>query len=343
MASDFQLEEHQTGQREIVRLNSIRLVDVDFSDTAYRISTRTDITDLIRSIDRIGVLVPPLLMPAGEKLKIISGFLRLKACRQLGIETTSARLIPQSYKALDCAHCAVAENSLQRSLNPLEAARGMALLAGAVPDKKTLSTEAAAAGLPANPDVIDKLLQVTRLPVIVQNCLADNTIGIAMALALGEQSAEFSSACAEIFRALRIGLNRQREILGLITEISARDDVTPMDLIRMDAVQEIIGDAELERPQKVSRIRDWLYHRRYPHLAGAEDHFENERRQLKLGNHIQLRPPRFFESNRYALSMEFSSIEDLRGLLKQLDSISKDDHLRQILSRKFRTADSVRK
>ena len=339
MASDFHSAESPAREREIVRLNTIRLVDVDFSDAAYRISTRTDITDLIRSIDRIGVLVPPLLKPDGEKLKIVSGFLRLNACQQLGIETTRARLVPPSFNALDCAHCAVAENSLQRSLNPLEAARGIALLAAAILDEKMLPAAAAAAGLSANPDMIAKLQQLTRLPAIVQDGLADGTIGIAMALALGEQSADFASACAEIFSALRIGLNRQREILGLIMEISARDDVTPMDVIRMDGIQEIMGDAELEKPRKVSRIRHWLHHKRYPHLAAAEDHFEDKRRQLKLGENIQLRPPRFFESDCYTLSIEFSSVEDLQRLLKQLDSISENDHLKEVMSRALRPAD----
>ena len=110
MVSDDHLSEPPAGERDIGHLDTIRLVDVNFSDTTYRISTRTDATDLVRSIQRIGMLVPPLLKPAGENLQIVSGFLRLKACRQLGMETTHARLVPERFNALDCAHCAVAIN-----------------------------------------------------------------------------------------------------------------------------------------------------------------------------------------------------------------------------------------
>ena len=31
--------------------------------------------------------------------------------------------------------------------------------------------------------------------------------------------------------------------------------------------------ADVDRPQKIGRIRNWLYHRRFPRLAGAEDVF----------------------------------------------------------------------
>ena len=337
MASDYHSGNHPDGEREIVRLSTIRLVDVDFSDTSYRISTRSDISDLVESIRRIGLLVPPLLKPAGEKLIIVSGFLRLNACRQLGIETASARLVPQAFDTLACAHCAVAENGLQRQLNPLEAARGISLLADAVSDEQKLPAEAAAAGLPGNFDMIAKLLQVVELPAAVQARLADGSIGVAMALELGRQSTEFSSACAEIFSELRVGLNRQREILGLINEISARDGVSPLDLIRMDVLQDVIEDADLERPQKISRVRDWLYHRRYPRLADAEDAFAENRKQLKLGKNIQLKPPRFFESDRYTVSLQFSSTEELQEQLKRIESVTDDAHLKDILSRSSST------
>lgn len=333
MGSDTRRKELLRGARRIVGIETIRLVDVDFSDTTYRISTQSDFAALAGSISRMGVLVPPLLRPNGEKLVIVSGFLRLSACRQLGIETTSARLTPRDFDAVACAHCAVAENGLQRPLNPLEAARGIALLAAAVSAEETLPAEAAAAGLPANPDMIAKLLQIVQLPAAVQARLADGSLGVAMALALGRQSDEFSSVCAEIFGDLRIGLNRQREILGLITEISARDDISPLDLIQMDAVRGLLSDTDLERPHKVSRLRDWLYHRRYPRLARAEAAFDEKRKRLKLGKNIQLKAPRFFESDRYSLNMQFSTEEDLRGLLKRLESVSADANLKDILSR----------
>ena len=47
----------------------IELCKVDFSDSTYRITTWTDIGRLIKSIDRIGVLVPPLVKPAGDQIE----------------------------------------------------------------------------------------------------------------------------------------------------------------------------------------------------------------------------------------------------------------------------------
>ena len=84
---------------------------------------------------------------------------------------------------------------------------------------------------------------------------------------LGSETVEFSTICAGIFGELRIGLNRQREILLFMSEIAARDGILPLDLITDAAIEKILADADLDRPLKVHRIRDWLYHRRYPNLA----------------------------------------------------------------------------
>lgn len=317
----------------ITRLETASLADIDFSDLTYRISTRSGVSELAASIRRIGLLVPPLLKPNGDRLTIVSGFLRLEACRRLGIETTGARMIPPQWDGLACAHCAVAENSCQRPLNPLETARAVALLAAAVADRERLAAEAAAAGLPSNAGMIAKLLRVVKLPTAVQSRLADGSIGLAMALELGRHSEDFGTACAGMFGHLRMGLNRQREMLGLMTEISARDDVTPFELFEMDGIQRILGDPDLDRPQKIGRIRNCLYHRRFPRLADAEDAFRENRRRLKLGENIQLKPPRFFESDRYAIHMRFRTVADLRTLVKRLESACNNAVLKELLSR----------
>jgi ParB family chromosome partitioning protein len=317
----------------VTRLETVSLADIDFSDLTYRVSSRSGVGELASSIHRIGLLVPPLLKPSGDRLTIVSGFLRLEACRRLGIETTGARMVPPDWDGLACAHCAVAENRCQRPLNPLETARAMALLAAAVADRKRLAAEAAVAGLPSNAGMIAKLLRVVKLPGAVQSRLADGTIGLAMALELGGHSEDFGTACAGMFGDLRMGLNRQREVLGLMTEISARDDVTPFEVFEMDDIQRVLGDADLDRPQKIGRIRNWLYHRRYPRLAGAEDAFRQNRRRLKLGENIQLKPPRFFESDRYAIHMRFRTVADLRTLVKRLESACDSAVLKELLRR----------
>jgi len=333
MGSDGYPRRDSLGGGRITGLETVRLTDIDFSDLTYRITTRSSVDDLAASIDRIGLLVPPLLKPQGGRLIIVSGFLRLGALRQQGTEATAARMISPQLDPLACAHCAIAENRWQRPLNMLETARAMALLAGTAADPGQLAAEAAAAGLPANTGMIDKLLLAAELPAAVQAPLADGGIGLAMALELGRHSDDFSSACATMFGHLRLGLNRQRELLGLMTEIAARDDVTPFDLFQMDGIQQVLADTELDRPQKIGRIRDWLYHRRYPRLAAAEEAFRQNCRRLKLGEHIQLKPPRFFESDRYAIQLHFRTVGELKERVQRLESVCHDAVLRDVLMR----------
>ena len=333
MASDAAGERDPAGPAAAAATDTARLDRVDFSDTTYRVSTGSAPPALVASIRRLGVLVPPLVREAGDRIVVISGFKRLDACRQLGIASLPARWMPAGAGGLDCARCAIAENALQRPLNLLEQARGAALLAAAVPGENDLAAEAAAAGLPAGPDIIAKLIRVGRLPAGLKAMLAGGAIGLSMALALGRREPEFAVPLAEIFGRFRIGRNRQREILELITEIAARDDRRPLELLACEQARKILADEGLEKPLRARLFRDWLYAVRYPELAAAEAAFAARRKRLKLGTGIQLLPPDSFESDQYTFTVRFRDLAELKDRLKRLDRIGGTRDLALILER----------
>ena len=306
---------------------------VDFSDTTYRVSTGSAPSAMHESIRRLGVLVPPLVRATGDRITIISGFKRLDVCRRLGVPSLPVRWMSPAAGKLDCARCAIVENALQRPLNALEQARGIALLVAAVPGEKDLAAEAAAVGLPSSPDIIAKLLRVGRLPAGVKAMLSGDAIGLSMALALGRLEPEFAVSLAEIFGRFRIGRNRQREILEMITEIAARDDRSPSDLLACEQIRKILSDEHLERPLRARLFRDWLYKERYPQLAAAEAAFAEHRKRLKLGNGIQLLPPTSFESDQYTFTIQFRDVEQLQVRLNRLRRLGDTRELALILER----------
>lgn len=313
----------------------MRLAEIDFRDETFRITTATGEAGLVESIKGLGLLVPPLVKRRGQSHVIVSGFRRLEACRLLGVAAIRARVLPASTPDRHCACCAVAENALQRALNPLETGRATRLLEAFIPDEPVRMQAAAAVGLPSDPEVRARLGRVCDLAPSLQDRLAEGAIGLAMALALDRYAPEFSAACADLFGKLRLGLNRQRELLLLIDEIARRDGTEPLHVLRGSEIAALADDPTIDRSQKALLIRDRLHRRRHPHLARAERAFEHHRRQLQLGKDLALTAPTYFESDTYTLSLRFRDRHRLEMLAERLQRIAAHPSLARILERSW--------
>ena len=110
---------------------SVPLETIDFSDHTYRISSLAEpawIDALADSINRLGLLQPPLILEKESHRLIVSGFRRIAACRRLGREQVLCRMLKPETPLRTIAQLAVAENAWQQPLNLMEKARAFALL-----------------------------------------------------------------------------------------------------------------------------------------------------------------------------------------------------------------------
>jgi hypothetical protein len=77
-----------------------------------------------------------------------------------------------------------------------------------------------------------------------------------------------------------------------------------------------------------------LRRRRFPALVAAEDRFQALRQRLKLGEQIQLSPPKDFEGTRYTLALSFERPSDLDRLRTQLDELAGHPDMETLLTGK---------
>jgi hypothetical protein len=98
-------------------------------DTLFKISTGKTSEALVASIRLVGLLNPPILIACAGGFRIVSGFKRIAAMRQLNSNDIPARLLNPGAAAEYCIRIAIIENSSQRSLNLVEQANAVGLLA----------------------------------------------------------------------------------------------------------------------------------------------------------------------------------------------------------------------
>ena len=311
----------------------VKLSLIDSNDDSFRITTQINIDHLMVSIDNVGVLNLPLLIEKNSGYKIVCGFRRIEACRRLGWTDVEARILDSDTKRLECIKYAITDNSLQRPLNLIEQSRSINMLYGFFKDVGALGKSLSVMGLPDNPSIIKKIKELYHLPKFVQSGILSNTISLAMALELGRLQLEAGECLAKLFQKLTLSLNKQREILSLVKEISLREDISILKVLENDNLQKILTHKNLDRNQKIREIRIYLKQRRFPFITAAEKEFEKHVKKLKLGSETKLIPPDNFEGTTYTLKLFFKNLIELKDRKASFDALIKNPSLNKILDR----------
>jgi ParB family chromosome partitioning protein len=329
--SDDQNVSQDTSSDYTVRYQAISLVDIDDEDLTFRITTRSDIEDLLGSIQKIGLIQPPVLAENPAGYTIVCGFRRITACRKLGWTRITARILEKTADRFKTAQLSIADNSLQRSLNLVETSRALKLLDDFGPDNPRRREAAEALGLPISRSLSPAVKKICRLPLPVQEGILTNTINLTMALELGGLETVAAKGLVRLFDQLKVGLNKQRELLLLLKEIAEREEITILQLIAEKPLQEILKTAEMDRAVKRQKVRSYLRQRRFPAITKAETEYRKWLKQLKLGTNISLIPPKDFEGNTFGMTLRFDNRQDLSDLNKKIEEIIQHPALGKIL------------
>jgi ParB family transcriptional regulator, chromosome partitioning protein len=316
-----------------INARSVPLARLFLGDAVYRITTPAALDKLTGSIAALGMLAPPVLRQKADGYQIVAGFRRIEACRLLGRSEIPARVLPEDSDHRTCVRLAIGDNSLQRPLNLIETARALNLLAGIAVDDKALSREAAGLALPGNPALIRKIMSLTTLPESLQDRLAAGDLSLAMALELKRFDGRTAESLGRLFTDLKLGLNRQREVLSLLAEIARREETTVAELLDEPELQGLLRSPDLERTQKAGQLRSRLRRRRYPVLSAAMARFQELVRHLNLGPGVALIPPDNFEGTTYTLAITFDRLDQLGDRCLQIEILLRNPALRDFLEK----------
>lgn len=300
----------------------IDLDRIDCTDRSFAITTIRSIEALCNHIDRFGLLAPPILRNQNRSYQVVAGFHRIDACRTLGWKRIWARLIDAS--DAKCAEIAVADNTGQRTLNWMETARAYALLRPHFPDETALLDCARTLGLAAGPDIPRKTAALLALPQPLQRWVEEGVLPMPMALELGRLERTEDAVClGELFRRFNLGLNRQREFLAYISDITRRDHLSIRQLLQDPQIVGILEDPNTDPPTKANQIRTLLRKLRYPKITAFEAQYQRHIRELHLPKGVELVAPEHFEGSAWRLFIHFTKPEELGRQLKTVQDLAK--------------------
>ena len=310
----------------IISLNRINPLN-----DSFRITTREDVDDLAASIRSGGLISPLCVIKETSGYTIVSGFRRLAACQKVSSHDIPARILAPETSPLSCLRLAIAENALQRPLNLIEISRALQKLSKFTNGMEQLADTASSCGLPANHALIRKIRGLCLLPPAIQQGILNESIHLAMAGELVKLPDDIAVQMAGLFELLKLSLNKQREMMALISEIARRDDISMQQVLSHAGVSAIVHDEALDRAQKVRQLRARLRQWRFPRIVEAENHYHLHAKKLKLGQDIKLIPPKEFEGDTFSLVLSFKSIAQLKSLQSRLEQLIRHPSLAEII------------
>ncbi|MFO7839673.1 MAG: ParB N-terminal domain-containing protein [Desulfosalsimonadaceae bacterium] len=323
------------------RCAAVGLDQIDVADAACRISIERPIDGLAESIDQIGLLNPPFLVPFQSNYRIVSGFHRIRACLKLGRKTTDARLLPANAREIEILSLAIADNAQHRELHLIEQARAIACLNPFFPDAGGLAAFAKKLGLSVNKALVSRLLRINRLPGFMQNRILSGAISMTIALELESLHQEGAEALSRLFEEIRPSLNEQKEILALVKDIAGAEERSVADVVNKGAVAEIRRDQSCNRKQKTARIRSLLRKRRYPAISRFEALFAEKLRSLNLPEKMDFKPPPGFEGEEFGIHFTFQSQEEFDSHLRILERIAQNSNFTAIMNKSHDDSDPL--
>jgi len=160
------------------KIEEVNIRDIAVEDTTYEFRVAYKVTDLVRSIKEEGLQFPVILRGKDKPYQLVSGFRRLRACRQLGMPKIKA-IIREDLSKEEALRLSWVENEIKKSLTPLDKAHAIEKL-----KSQGKKTEEIAQVFGLSKRQIERYQQIADYPEILKKALKDEDILFKHALLL---------------------------------------------------------------------------------------------------------------------------------------------------------------
>ena len=312
----------------------INPTEINISDAFYTFTYNRISAILEQSIRTMGMLYPVILEELeNHRYRIVSGSRRVNAAFRLSLPRIPAIIYtPDEKSPLQLFLINLHENLSIRQLNAIEKSRVLYKLRHEfkIPENTIVETYMPLLQLVKNPKILEMYLQFNQLEDEIQAAIVDDFIGLEMALKLLDFSRGNRESFFRLAKRLRLGKNRQRELLNLLLDLSKRDDQTFSQIIDTGPIQEILVDESIPTPLKAERVRHLFRTQRYPRFTEVERKFNNLMKQMKLPGTISITPFPYFEQSKFTMKVEFTDQDDFKGKLAFLQKLVAEGYISQL-------------
>jgi len=315
---------------------TIECAQLDFDDTTFLMSYPLEAPTVTASVNTIGVVQPIVISgcPCQGKYQIVAGFRRAHACREMGLELIHANIYPVDPDApLMAFDLALYENLSHRSFNDVEKALILSKLSGqfGCPQETVIQEYLPLLQLAPNAKVLDAYLKLADFEEELKRYIAQHDVPLTVIELLAGLSSDDRRSVFSLISELKLGLNKLKELLTYLEEISLRDARSITAILSAPEIQDILTQETHSGPQKIEALRYALRTQRYPGFTALEERYHTALKQVKAPHGLHLKTDRFFEDDGMVADFRFSSPEELKAVAEGLLQLSAQAELQELL------------
>lgn len=299
-------------------LISVPLSDLDLNDrlTDFSLIPNGCPEKLLDSVKEVGIRHPISICSANKPYKIISGHKRAQATIKAGLTSIPAFSVPTMDDALVTN---LKENFSLRQYSDIE--KGCILnklIAEGIEENTIIDLYMPLLELERSKKIFHDLILVEKISFELQKLLHQSNVLVKVFQVFFNWDSENQEAAENFFAATRPGVNKWRDLLELIEEISRRDGISPKDIFSAPATIATLEDRGLTPPQKYDRVHQALQQKRYPVLSDLKKQVARALDEMKLDDKTRFKYHEAFESDEMKLELKF---RDERELSQQVEKI----------------------
>ena len=303
-----------------MRFKQIDPAEIDLSDERFRVSFPDSLDELTDSIRDVGLLNPPVLTKREDRLVLVTGWRRILACSALALSPISV-FVEEGKDDLELFWNAVYENTSSRSLSVVEKAEILARLKEfGAPQDELLRRALPLLGIPSTKEYLDLFLAAAGMDPAEKKLVHQKDPSPAVLQAFLSYSSEERARLSPWLWTL--GQNKQKELLGILREIAARDGISPGRVLAHPRIRDLAEEKKLSPRQQAEKLLIHLRGQRNPTLTAWSQAFEAALRNLGIEKGIVIDPSPFFEGEDLALHFSFRSREEFLERLARLKGMA---------------------
>jgi hypothetical protein len=276
-------------------VRSIALTDIRLDDTRFQITVgEADLSALIRSIQKMGVVCPPTVWQTDKGFVPVSGFRRIQAVQTLSeTEKIDCRIMPPESE-MACAMQAVADNAFARELSPAEQVRAVKLLDRFMDPAQMARQSLGIFNRQLNQAFIAELLAVSVLPSDAMILLENGNLALKPARRLTGCDTDTVDVLIHIFSRIRASSGKQLDIITCLTEVCKNERISAATLFDETGLQAVLNRDTGDPGQKGDQLRHYLTRRRFPNLEQTRQKIKSRLGRLLSGKSLRLQSMKSF-------------------------------------------------
>jgi len=313
----------------------LRVEDVDVEDRTYAVTPGWFALEKLReSIQTVGLLIPLRLeTDAVRKLRLISGFRRLKAAQGLDIKEIPC-IISSPKPPREVFMEALWENLACRSFTEVEKGVALNKLRNQFGSEESELIKEFLPLLELRPDRfhLERYLSIGELPEIIQKAMILEGLSTDIALGISRWRKQEQVLFIELVARYQLGRNRQKGFFEMLRDLRKTLRTTASTVWKQVGAEEIDKDSELSPQDRLAGIHRLLRAQRYPNLTQHEEKYRKLRNSLSLPSGTKLDVPPYFEGSRVSFTIDASSAGELRNLVRKSKDLLDRQELDEIFA-----------